>query len=103
MSELVDEVMIIISTLEPTYFDTFDHYILEYNDIGTCDEYIANYIEVVTVPNTKNIITMYPILSNNIFAKNVRKRDEEKFELHDTKVKRKSQIEKFYEKYGKEG
>lgn len=79
----------------PDYTDTFDHHILKYNDIGRYDSDHIDFVEVISVPNTNNVITMYPVASNNIFATNY------SIEQHNQKVlKRKSQIEKFYAKYG---
>lgn len=75
------------------YSDLFDHYIIEYNDAGSYEDIKANYIEVVTIVNTNNIITMYPVASNNFFA--VKRIDKEP-----KKVKRISQVDKFNRKYG---
>ena len=101
IEELFSEIVLKISSLKPTYYDDFDHYIINYPNIGMYNQYETNYIEVITVPNMNNIITMYPILSDNIFAKNVVKKERQGEKVNKI-VKRKSQIEKFYERYGKE-
>lgn len=103
IEELYDELLIKIANMKPTCFDLFDHYIVSYPNVGFCNENTVDYVEIVVVPNTKNIITMFPIASNNIFAKNVIRREKNEYSNESTKVKRKSQVEKFYAKYGKEG
>jgi len=48
----------------PNRSTTVDKYIVRYDDyIATIDSDETQYLEVVTFPNTKNIITMYPILA----------------------------------------
>lgn len=77
------------------YSDTFDRYIVKYDNIGYNGEKTINQLEVITIPKTKKIITMYP--SKNI--PNYDLIDEEKTEKKEPK--RLSQIEKFNLKYGK--
>ena len=73
----------------------FDSYIINYNKIGICSEIFmskqSNQVVVVTLPNTHNIITMYPTKNDDMII------EEEKKEV---KVKKMSQIEKFYKRYG---
>lgn len=62
-----------ICEIEPYSYDVVDKYIvaLDYN-IGISMEMETNLVEVVTISNTKDIITMYPVLSkykNVAFAK----------------------------------
>ena len=42
----------------------YDEYVFEFNNIGINGE---NYLKVCTLPNTKNIISMYPIKSRHDF------------------------------------
>jgi tetratricopeptide (TPR) repeat protein len=84
--------------------DYVDKYCIPYPNIGYSEaEKLVHELEVITLPNTKNIITMYP--------KNYNK--EESIELsynqnngnensnNKSKVKRLSQVDKFYARYGK--
>lgn len=62
-----------ICEIEPYSYDVVDKYIvaLDYN-VGISMEMETNLVEVVTISNTKDIITMYPVLSkykNVEFAK----------------------------------
>ena len=76
------------------YCDTFDRYILKYDNIGYEDEKVINQLEIITIPNTKNIITMYP-------SKNIPNYDLEEEDKEVKKApKRLSQIDKFNLRYG---
>lgn len=78
-----------IKNKRPDIEDFADVYYVNYKDVGTSvDGTTVDNIRVVTVPLTKNIITMYPY--SNI---KVQKKEEQ------PKVKRMSQIEKFNKKY----
>lgn len=69
-----------------------DVYYIDYLNAGFDQNGIeTNCIKVVVIPNTKNILTMYPVDKNNIFH--------EKENNNSHKVKRLSQIEKFNRKY----
>ncbi len=74
----------------------FDEYIIEYKNSGIFNGVLQNYIKVVTLPNTKDIITIYP------FSKMKQKKLNYTEENYVSKkyVKRLSQIEKFYKRYG---
>ena len=37
-----------------------DIYIMEYPNVGTVNGESVNYIKVITLPNTKQIITLFP-------------------------------------------
>lgn len=68
----------------------YEKYRLTYEGIGTVNGEQVNTIHVVTIPNSKKIITMFPV------------NDEVKhYKQEKAKVKQKSQIDKFYQKYGK--
>lgn len=74
------------------YRDFSDVYIVDYSDIGMAENNeIANAIKVVTIPNTLDIITMYPV-NRQVYKKEMSE------EVH-PKQKRLSQIEKFNKKY----
>lgn len=92
-----------IENMEPSYFNVFDNYVIEYPNVGTYGDIKLDYVEAIVVPNTKNIITMYPVASENIFSKtyNGNNKIEEENNYTKSKRKRKSQIDKFYERYGK--
>ena len=72
---------------ETTLFDnTFaDEYIISYPNVGEG----IDYVRVITIPNTKKIITMYPY--DKIYIKN---------EQSKQKVRQMSRIDKFNKKYG---
>lgn len=96
IKELLTDVMIKIKNRKADYIDTFDHHILKYPNIGKYDNEYIDYVEVVSIPATNRVITMYPVLSDNVFAINYyNKKQPQKV------LKRKSQIEKFNERYGK--
>lgn len=70
--------------------DLADNYYINYPKVGyTLNKEDANCIKVAVVPNTKNIITMYPIAKNTVKSEVVER----------PKQKRLSQIEKFNKKY----
>lgn len=68
-----------------------DVYILEYPNIGSDGEKILNYLKVITLPNSKKIVTMYPFdrYLNNNYSK-----------TENSKSKKLSRIDKFNKKYG---
>lgn len=81
------------------FFDTFDHYIIHYPNIGTGCDKTSDYLEVITIPNTTNIITIFPI--NNDKYCNKSNQEVKLEEKKKVKTNRKSQIEKFNERYSK--
>ncbi|MBQ9024252.1 MAG: hypothetical protein IJ105_03410 [Bacilli bacterium] len=78
------------------YDSLFDKYIIKYRDIGySMNNETIHQLMILTLPNTKDIITMYPYDgTESIFTL------EELEEKEKPKVKRLSQIEKFNMKYG---
>ena len=95
IEELLLDVTAKIKNKRANYNDTLSHYILKYPNVGKYDNISIDYVEVVSIPNTNNVITMYPVASDNIFATNYYK---EKVKVKT--LNRKSQMEKFYERYG---
>ena len=77
------------------YDSLFDKYIINYRNIGyNSDNESIHQLLVLTLPNTKDIITMYPLDgTESIFTL------EELEEKPKVIVKRLSQIEKFNKKY----
>ena len=72
-------------------------YVIKYDKCGYCDGKIVNYIRVVTLLDSNDIITMFPIYSNNdvpFIDFTPEKEPEKPF------VKRMNQIDKFNKKYG---
>ncbi|MBP3766042.1 MAG: hypothetical protein J6G98_02545 [Bacilli bacterium] len=94
IEELIPDVCLRINQDTLKYCDLFEHYIIQYNSCGSFDDIEANYIEAIIIPNTKKIITMYPVVSDNMFS--AKRMDKEP-----KKIKRKSQIDKFNERYNK--
>ena len=87
---------------EANYIDNnfTDCYILKYNNIGINSEGICNYLKVVTLPNSKEIVTIYPyddICIDDFMYEEVQ---EEIMISKQQKVKKISQIDKFNKKYG---
>lgn len=87
--ELYNEVKKDILDLKPKYEYLFNKYIYIKDNL-TDRENDNNRLVVVTLPNSNNIITMYPLEGDEIYAV-----DEVK------ELKRESQIDKFYKRYGK--
>lgn len=55
-----------IKYLKPVNFGIYDKYTIDYeNFIGKVNNIDANILCVVTLPDTKNIISMYPVLNKN--------------------------------------
>lgn len=67
-----------------------DVYILEYPNVGSDNNKILNYLKVITLPNSKKIITMYP------YDKYV---NESYIKPKNEKTKTLSRIDKFNKKY----
>ena len=84
MPELLDDAMLISNRY-------YEKYRLRYDNIGEVNGKKVNTLHVVTLPNSKKIITMYPVY------------DDEKQNVKEikSKVKQKSQIDKFNQKYRK--
>ena len=96
IEELIKDVKNKLTKDNVTYDSLFDKYVLKYRDIGYgMDNESIHQLMVLTLPNTKDIITMYPCVgTESIFTL------EELEEKPKPKVKRLSQIEKFNMKYG---
>ncbi|MBP3461310.1 MAG: hypothetical protein J6K21_02760 [Bacilli bacterium] len=84
---------------EENYIDNnfTDCYILRYNNVGINEKGVYNYLKVVTLPNSKEIITIYPC--DNIHINNIIY-NEEINTLEKPKIKKISQVDKFNKKYG---
>ena len=79
------------------YDGSFDKYMVRINNVGfSKNDNTINQLAVLTIPGTKDIITMYPTEGNEseLIIEEPEVKTEEK------KVKRLSQIEKFNKKYG---
>lgn len=93
ISKLFEEILPLLDKKYLHYNGVFDNYIIRYNDIGYDDDGVINEMIVITIPETTNIITMYPSRGLDNFDveeedKNVKKHS-----------KRLSQIDKFNKKY----
>lgn len=93
---------------EPTIVDDFMPYYMFYiKTIGysTVKKDVVNYLKVVTLPNTFDILTMYPAYDIKKYAINNYAQMLSQKEIEDEKgpvmVKRESQVEKFNRRYGK--
>ena len=92
VAELIKSIKSKLTRKNLYYRDLSDIYIIDYNDIGiTENNEVANAIKVVTIPNTLDIITMYPV-NKQVYKKEI-------VEKSHPKTKRLSQIEKFNKKY----
>lgn len=77
--------------------DVVDYYYFYEENIGKSTSGYTDILKVVTIKNSNKIITMYPVKNGNIDIINEL---EERKEYSSGKIKqRKSQIDKFYEKY----
>lgn len=87
------------STKKVNTEEVMDIYYFGISNIGTFKGEICNFIKVIVVPNTKNIISMYP--TNNVDYNSVTNLDIEYDKLfkRDNKVKTMSRIDKFNKKY----
>lgn len=96
IKELFENIKDMLSKDNVIYDSLFDKYIIKYPNAGyDKDNHNINQMLVITLPNTKNILTMYPYDgSESMFVL------EELEEKEKPKVKRLSQIEKFNKKYG---
>ena len=102
IDNLINTVVVKINNQDRDYNDIFDIYYVEYKGIGKINNEEVNYLEVIVIPDTKNILTMYPAKIPNYFHKTMSYHDiKNKEECENVKVKRKSQIEKFNERYNK--
>ncbi len=74
-----------------------EKYLVPYKNIGYCNGKLVNYVKVVLLPDTKEILTMYPV--DYMTEEELQKRNTPAFQ----KKKEKSQINKFNAKYGQKG
>lgn len=97
IENLFKEVKNLLNPENIMYDSIFDKYIVKYQNIGfNKDGESIHQLLILTMPNTDNIITMYPCDgTESIFNL------EELEEREKPKVKRLSQLEKFNKKYGK--
>ena len=93
IEKIFNEISDYIIEKKPYYSGVYDVYIVHLNDIkmGSIYNEKLNDISIITLPNTKNIITMYPV---NKEDENLNDVEQEK-----PKTKRLSQIDKFNKKY----
>lgn len=99
IEELYDKASIAIKTGAKRLpkLDMLDFYDFKYKEAGKNNNEYTNAFRVVTIKNTNQIITMYPV--NDKYTKIINNL-EEKEEYTTGKARtRKSQIDKFYEKY----
>ena len=75
-------------------------YVFKYNHCGYINQKEANYVMVVTLANSNDIITMYPIRNIEKYPY-IEIIQQEEMDDEKPKVKRLSQIEKFNQRYGK--
>lgn len=96
LDNLLSSVKKQLSTIHPnSIFDITDIYIIEYDKcIGIRQGIKTNLLKVVTLPNTYDIITMYP-------TQNKQKRWQENEERVEKVLKKESQIDKFNRRYKK--
>lgn len=95
---------------EENYIRTceLDIYVLDYPNVGTFCGRKENYLKVITNPNTKDIITMYPYDKKRMYLPDIIEEIPQKELLKQTEkdkvltkeIKRESQIEKFNKRYG---
>lgn len=97
IEQLYDYALEKINNLEPIEESMNDKYIIRYNRIVgmSIDNQPTDTIKIVVIPNTKNIITIYPVpaINNKVEMKN-------NYTSSKQKVKE-SQIDKFKRRYNK--
>ena len=78
--------------------NVFDKYKIYYENIGSFNNRALNYLAVITIPYSNEIITMYP--TNETLEENIEITSDELLEKPMEKIyKRESQIEKFNRRY----
>ena len=82
----------------PGYFD--DVYYFKYDNCGTVDNKKTNIFAVITYSNTREFITMYPVLGYERIQP-IDLNYLKEFEVENTNVKRLSQIEKFNKRFNR--
>ena len=93
--QIFDSIGDLLTSENVIYDSSYDKYIIKYSYVGSCkDNANIHQLSVITLPGTKDIITMYPLNGNesNIIV-------EEHDQPKKNKVKRLSQIEKFNKRY----
>lgn len=78
-----------------------NQYIFKYENCGHVDGKNVNYILVITLQNSNDIITIYPFDNKENFPYIDITPKVEEIDIRKTKIKRLSQIEKFNQRYGK--
>lgn len=88
---MVKDIRLLIEDMEPYRVGLTDKYIIDYDYIvGEVDGVVTNKIQVATFSNSKDIITMFPIVSEELVVESKPKVKE---------IKRESRIDKFNKKY----
>ena len=88
MEELYDYVLEKITDMKPSSYDIVDYYKIDIKEkIGeTYSNKETECVEIVTIPNTKQILSIYPVLKNHI-NKSVREKEEPKKKTYKYKKK----------------
>lgn len=76
---------------------TVEKYLVPYKNVGYCNGETTHYMEVVMLPGTNHVLSMYPV--KHISEEELQKQTSEVFQ----KQKTSSQIDKFNARYGKKG
>ena len=94
INEIFEFIRDAIQNIEPLNGSLNDKYIVRYHKIvGTALNELTDTLQVITIPNSKDILTIYPIPAEN---------GELKIEEQHVKQKvKESQIDKFNRRYGK--
>lgn len=91
LNSFVLEIQEEINKTKPVKNFTFDKYHIKYNNVGYVNGESIDYCEVIVLPNTKKIITIYPYRGTTMRKK----------ELQEKRPQKKmTRIEKFNQKYG---
>lgn len=65
IEDLFRKAGITISHFNPYSFALCDKYIVKYNfNVGIINDILTNKVKVIALPNTNNILTMYPVISD---------------------------------------
>ena len=73
----------------------FDKYIIPYRGVGFDDEGNCNALVIITLPDSSNVITMYPLSGCEVYFEKNHKTSKEK-----AREKRPTGLDKFVNKYG---
>lgn len=99
LERVLEEIKALIPNEERMFYNYFDdYYVFKFDEAGRVDYESVNYIRVIAIHDTNQILTMYPMISGSALPYidiNYLKEENEK-----PKVRRLSMTEKFYKKYG---